>query len=384
MVPGCRRLWPGLLLALALTALAGSASARAPRLEDSDDAVKKVIWMSGMQLEGSTGRQAEYITNSSTYRDAYVVALESARANAPSLQPVLVVQGHIDPEIISDFESLGALVVSHKLSFHDKIQEYTPDLVTGLWGSYLRVDIPSIMPKVRRLVDDQAIDTEYVLWTDPDVMFEADVNSSILGKPRFLAIGPDASPDNAENGGVIYYNVTGYTEIFDDLMRWSEEKKFNFRWVDQSMLVGYFNQGGLLRITPLPNVFNWKPYWGRPGNNIRYNRLPSIVLVHFHGPKLELAACVMSYFKEHNIGRYEATWWVRKKDHEKAVAQECGCRSKHVTCDLLFNLLSHAYSVDEGEFIFYLQDKVAHYAVLANGKLKRPIKTRARTRALAI
>lgn len=331
------------LVATTLALVCGVASG--VRLENLDATAKKIVWLSGMQLEGLNGRQAEYITNSSTYRDAYVVALQSARANAPSLLPVLVVQGHIDQDIISDFETLGAIVINHTLSFADRLQKYTPDLVTGLWGSYLRVDIPGIMPKVRRLVDEREVETEYVMWTDPDVMFISDVNATVLGRPRYIAIGPDASADNAENGGVIYYNVTSYTELFDDLMAWSEERQFNFRWVDQSMLVGYFNQGGKLRITPLPNVFNWKPYWGRPNNNIKYNRLPAITIVHFHGPKLDLAACVMSYYKENNIGRYEATWWVAKKSNELDVARSCGCRSKHVTCDLLFNLLSHAYSV---------------------------------------
>lgn len=225
-------------------------------LLDSDLTQKRVIWMSGMQLEGPNG-MAEYIANSSTYLDAYLVALESATANAPSLVPVLVVQGSINDALVDDLQALGALVVHHTLSFRHKLEEYTPQLISGLWGSYLRTDIPNIMPKVQRLVDHTTVDTNYVLWTDPDVIFLQDVNSTVLPKPRYIAMGPDASPDHAENGGVIYYNISAYQDVFDDLLQWSERRRFDFEWVDQSMLVGYFNQGGASRITPLPNVFNW-------------------------------------------------------------------------------------------------------------------------------
>ncbi len=246
--------WGCGLLLLATVCLTATASVK---LVDTDIHEKKVVWLSGMQLEGFNGRQAEYIANSSSYLDSYAVALESALTNAPSLQPVLVIQGHIDDKVVEDLKAVGAIVIRHTLSFRNKLQEYTPELITGLWGSYLRIDIPHIMPKIERLVDAQHVETNYVLWTDPDVIFLQDVNSSVLAKPRYLAIGPDASPDLAENGGVIYFNVSGYSEVFDDLMDWSEQHQFNFRWVDQSMLVGYFNQGGVQRISQLPNVFNW-------------------------------------------------------------------------------------------------------------------------------
>lgn len=166
----------------------GTQAAKNAALIDSDMVQKKIIWMSGMQLEGAHGAQAEYIANASTYLDAYLVALESAVTNAPSLVPILVVQGHIDVALVDDLQAMGALVVQHSLSFRHKLQEYTPELITGLWGSYLRVDVPNIMPKVQRLVNPATVDTNYVLWTDPDVLFIQDVNSSMLPKPRYLAM----------------------------------------------------------------------------------------------------------------------------------------------------------------------------------------------------
>lgn len=113
-----------------------------------------------------------------------------------------------------------------------------------------------------------------------------------------------------------------------------------------------------------------KPYWGRPGNNIRYNRLPNIIIVHFHGPKLEMADCVMQQFKAHNVGRYEATWWIMDTQHEADMVSTCGCRSKYVPCNLLFNLLGHAYAVDQGEYMGMTKELVKELASRAAAKMK--------------
>ena len=84
----------------------------------------------------------------------------------------------------------------------------------------------------------------------------------------------------------------------------------------------------------------------------------------------------MHYFQSHGIGRYEATWWVMDPKHEEAVATKCGCRSKHVTCDLLFNLLGHAYSVDEGEFIATTREQVTALSKSVAAKMHRTLNAR--------
>ena len=38
------------------------------------------------------------------------------------------------------------------------------------------------------------IDLDYVLWTDPDVLFRHDINSCSLPLPRLLSIGPEVRP----------------------------------------------------------------------------------------------------------------------------------------------------------------------------------------------
>ena len=47
----------------------------------------------------------------------------------------------------------------------------------------------------------------------------------------------------------------------------------------------------------------------------------------------------------------------------------CGCRSKYVPCNMLFNLLAHAYAVDEGEYITQTKERVAMFASRAAAKI---------------
>jgi hypothetical protein len=49
-------------------------------------------------------------------------------------------------------------------------------------------------PQVRALVDPSAVELDYVLWTDPDVVFLQDLDSCVLPKPHILSIGPDSDP----------------------------------------------------------------------------------------------------------------------------------------------------------------------------------------------
>lgn len=245
------------LLAVLVAAQSQSAAAGILQMHELDDACRRVIWLTGLQLSSASGQQAEYITTSDTYMDAYLVALRSAAANAPSLQPVLVVQGAIDPAFVADVRSLGGEVVAHELTFGGLLTQHQPGLASGLRGSYLRVDVGAVMPKVLAVLSAvgggssvglaSAIDTDYVLWTDPDVLYLGDVTSCSLPKPRFLSIGPDATHFNADNCGVVYYNVSGFAQARDALVEWSAMQAFQFKVADQDMMkkVGV---GGRVRV----------------------------------------------------------------------------------------------------------------------------------------
>lgn len=40
--------------------------------------------------------------------------------------------------------------------------------------------------------DAAALDMDYVLWTDPDVLFETNIDSCSLPRPRLLSVGAEA------------------------------------------------------------------------------------------------------------------------------------------------------------------------------------------------
>ncbi len=223
---------------------------------------RKTLWLSGLQLDNGKGEQAQYITGSNAYVELYLVALQTAAKHAPSLVPVLAVQGSIDPKINASIKALGGHVVQHRLTFLDTLLYHQPTVASGLLGSYLRIDVAPIVSTVRGVVDTAAVDTEYVLWTDPDVLFFGDIDSCTLPKPRYLSVGPDATPYNTDNCGVIYYNVSGFGEVHGDMVAWAaQEHKFDFLVADQDMIKGFFRRQDRNYIQHLPDTYNWKPYW---------------------------------------------------------------------------------------------------------------------------
>ena len=172
------------------------------------------------------------------------------------------------------FELNGGTVIFHELSFYEKLPEVKKGLLSG---KYLRFDIPDI---VATLAASEDVDYKFVLYTDADVMFYRDFNSCSINKPRIIALGAEFDRNTKANSGVIYMNVSGFDEHRDPLLAFALKKGFeNFPGVnDQGVLLGYFNQS---QISQLPDIFNWKPYWG--GDAI------DITILHFHGPKPKLS-----------------------------------------------------------------------------------------------
>lgn len=229
------------------------------------DECTKLLWLSGLQLSDEQGAAAHYITNSSAYVEAYLVALQTAVKHAHSIVPVLAVQGPIPATLQATIEGLGGHVVAHRLSFLDALRRHKPTIASGLEGSYLRIDVAAIVDTVRRTLPGLVgrVDMDYVLWTDPDVLFYHDIDSCTLPKPRYLSIGPDALHGNADNAGVVFFNVTGFGHVHGDMVHWADtEKSFDFFVADQDMIKGYFaRREGRSMLQQLPDTFNWKPYW---------------------------------------------------------------------------------------------------------------------------
>ena len=67
-------------------------------------------------------------------------------------------------------EAGAAAVIHHKLSFGDRLLKSMADgesWAAKALGSYLRLDVPSFLPKVVDAVSGLDLETKYILWTDP-------------------------------------------------------------------------------------------------------------------------------------------------------------------------------------------------------------------------
>ena len=198
----------------------------------------KVLWLMGFQMKTPSGAAAFYVANNTEYVDALKAAILSGRKVAPALVPVVIFTGphSADQKALEGWlyrhRSIG---ITHNLSFqhdmdmlrHDPVWDFSQYIL----GSWLRVDLPNVLQSIfkagslasmsaefRR--DLKAVDREYVFWTDPDILVRGSIDSCTLAKPRVLSIGPELRMGWPENYGVIYFNVSGYKEVFPQLIHW--------------------------------------------------------------------------------------------------------------------------------------------------------------------
>lgn len=289
------------------------------------------------------------------YIKALKVAVLSARSKAPDLVPIVIITGGKAAAEIPLKEWLqnhGAYVIRHRLSFHRDMEKLAKDpkwaFSQNVLGSWLRVDLPIVMSSVRRSISIIAdgvwedVDTNYILWTDPDVIFQDRIDSCTLPRPQILSVGPEFRMGWPENYGVIYFNVSGYTTIFKGLVDWARKRAFHFDH-DQNLFLQYLGSN----VTELPNGMNWKPYWGSPSHAIR-GPWPHehVRIVHTHGPKLSTAVCFFNlYAREHKVDSPGVT---------TSILRRCGLRKSpsgtSVWLQDLADILTNAYKTDRGDY----------------------------------
>ena len=319
-----------------------------------------MLWLVGLQIKAFSGAEAFYVASNAEYVDALKAAILSGRTKAPSLVPVVILTGPDSAEeraLKKWLHRHGSVGISHKLSFQHDMDMLSLDpkweFSQYILGSWLRVDLPNVLTSVwkagqlssisaslRR--DLKEVDREYVLWTDPDVLFRGSIDSCTVAKPQVLSVGPEMRMGWPENYGVIYFNVSGYTEIFQKLTDWGRKHQFHFDH-DQNLFLAYWGTA----VDVLPNGMNWKPYWGDSSTAIPGPIAhEQIKIVHFHGPKMSTAICFFNLLdrdgKSEKVGR--------AVDRLRA----CGLRespNRDVEwLRLLADLLTQAYERDKGNF----------------------------------
>ena len=206
--------------------------------------------------------------NDNDYAEGYeimaMVAVYSAKLNAPNLEPNLIYNGG-ENIFTNKMRKLGVNVIFHKLSF-----EHLLDSVPGRdekWGqiargTMLRLDLPD-------LVDSD----ETVLYTDTDVFVVS--NPCKYSYPcDIFAAAPEFNISNytAINTGSMVINIGNARSSFKMLRDWTVSNLSIIPDFDQGAIRAFYN-GRWGRLDPR---MNWKPYWG-------INK--EAIIVHYHGPK---------------------------------------------------------------------------------------------------
>jgi hypothetical protein len=139
-------------------------------------------------------------------------------------------------------------------------------------GHWLRCDIP-ILEK----------EEEFVLYTDIDVIFRDDP-AKIEQRPAYIAAAPEHGQDDKSyfNSGVMILNVPALLDTRNHL---AEDVRVN-----AAGRAGHDDQGALNNAYRahwelIPNIWNWKPYWGVNED---------ACLVHFVGPKPSHARIILA------------------------------------------------------------------------------------------
>lgn len=112
------------------------------------------------------------------------------------------------------------------------------------------------------------INEDVVLYTDADILFYRQFNPCQVDLPQVMAIGPEMDrvanswSELNWNAGVLIINLKGFATVLPDMIQWANSRNWDFDAADQSMLNEYFPAVHGQPLDPLPDIYNWKGYWG--------------------------------------------------------------------------------------------------------------------------
>ena len=199
------------------------------------------------------------------WKDMIRVAVHSAKLNT-QLNPVMLYDGK-ENEFTCEMRKLNVKIVHHRLSFFNEISEYGKDkldYISIASGAFLRFDIS--------LIDQVG----FALYTDCDVIFLKNPDFFNASTPIFFSASSEASLDPATNmnSGVMLINLSEMRADHAALVDFTKENLS--LGLDQEILRVFYKD----RYQPMDRSLNWKPYWGMH---------PNAQIVHFHGPKPNVA-----------------------------------------------------------------------------------------------
>ncbi|KAJ1461654.1 hypothetical protein M885DRAFT_506711 [Pelagophyceae sp. CCMP2097] len=293
---------------------------------------------------------------SQTYVKFAKAATVSARLNAPSLAPYFVYTylphqdiDEPDDELVIFLKRAGTRVLKWRLSFFDDIPVKIREAKQGHInvGAFGRLDVPLIVSTVLHdELSKRGLDSEFVLYTDVDVMFARDwpAHSELyrcgecfrgwpnpkccrdhLGKndPAVFLAGTEVFAIWGLNSGVMYLNVQRLLWDRRALLDWGNSHAWNFVTWDQGLLESFYRQKARLADAPNGTVFvkgwhAWDSFDDGLYNARGFSKPPGVspYIWHWHGYK--------PYDVECWLGLLERGTWV----HTNTVAQELKASAK--------------------------------------------------------
>lgn len=250
----------------------------------------RMKWFFALNEEGN-----QFANYSNLAKVAVFTALQKT-----SLEPHFIYDGK-ENDLTVWLRKRGVKVINRRSFLFDKLKAESERRNNPLYlhigaGAFLRLEIPEI-------VKEQNYSDRFVLYTDVDVMFNAEVCDYLETlKPKYFAVAPEEFKHdyNYVNTGVMLMNVESLTE---------NDKSFrDYVSKNLSMLVDIaFDQGAYNlvyrrgrisrrifgnRWNKLNHIYNWKPYWGKSKD---------AKIIHFHGPKPYQSEALLSDNVPENI-----------------------------------------------------------------------------------
>lgn len=187
-------------------------------------------------------------------------AVNSALQNT-ALEPNFIYDGS-ENKLTEWLKGKGVNIIPHRVSFYESLQKhYNKELLSIASGAFLRCDIPIIEK-----------DSDYVLYTDCDVLFLKDFDAQI--RPKYFACAPQENKRNFKdfNTGVMLINVKELRQSHEKFCAFIVQNLNFLPTFDQSAFQIFYNN----KLTKLPLIYNHKPYWGTD---------EYAAIIHFHGCK---------------------------------------------------------------------------------------------------
>ena len=121
-----------------------------------------------------------------------------------------------------------------------------------IFGTFMRMEIPVVEKEEK-----------YVLYSDIDVIFNADILLEELPHPTYLAAAPEYERNVEDmeyfNAGVLVMNIQGMKEKYEEFILKMKNRERNISGLfDQ----GYLNELCFKDMELLPIEYNWKPLLG--------------------------------------------------------------------------------------------------------------------------